>query len=113
MNVIIRDEFERKLDDNGKRLKGIEMELIDTKAALSSTLQNMGQRFGNFHLELEFFYKYSLGKISIPQLVPVSIIRVVQNQMVTIQFQLSKNHSNKIESQENHSKIRNGRIVSA
>jgi len=40
----LRDEFERKLDDNGKRLKGIEMELIDTKAALSSTLQNMGQR---------------------------------------------------------------------
>ena len=33
--------------------------------------------------------------------------------MVTIQFQLSKNHSNKIESHENHSKILNGRIVSA
>ena len=44
LNVHERDEFERKLDDNGKRLKGIEMELIDTKAALSSTLQNMGQR---------------------------------------------------------------------
>ena len=44
LNVYERDEFERKLDDNGKRLKGIEMELIDTKAALSSTLQNMGQR---------------------------------------------------------------------
>jgi len=44
LNAYERDEFERKLDDNGKRLKGIEMELIDTKAALSSTLQNMGQR---------------------------------------------------------------------
>ena len=44
MNELQRDEFERKLDENGKRLKGIELELIDTKAALSSTLQNMGQR---------------------------------------------------------------------
>ena len=53
MNAFKRDEFERKLDDNGKRLKGIEMELIDTKAALSSTLQNMGQRFVKLYFELK------------------------------------------------------------
>ena len=39
-----RDEFENKLDENGKKLKQIELELIDAKSALSSTLKNMGKR---------------------------------------------------------------------
>lgn len=40
----LRDEFESKLDENGSRLKQIEMDLIDAKSALSSTLKNMGKR---------------------------------------------------------------------
>ena len=38
------DEFEAKLDENGRRLKQTEMDLIDAKSALSSTLKNMGKR---------------------------------------------------------------------
>ena len=88
------------------------MELIDTKAALSSTLQNMGQRFVKLYFELKIHLHKILGKISIPPLVPALITKVAQNQMATIQFQLSKNHSRKIESQEIHSKILNGLTVS-
>lgn len=54
--ILFRDEFENKLDENGKKLKQIELELIDAKSALSSTLKNMGKRLVIYHFEPTVFW---------------------------------------------------------
>ena len=47
---ILRDEFEQLLEDNGKNLRNIEVHLVDAKASLSTSLQQLGKQ------------RYSLGQ---------------------------------------------------
>ena len=40
----LRDEFEQLLEDNGKNLRNIEVQLVDAKASLSTSLQQLGKQ---------------------------------------------------------------------
>lgn len=40
----LRDEFEQLLEDNGKNLRTIEVQLVDAKASLSTSLQQLGKQ---------------------------------------------------------------------
>lgn len=41
---VLRDEFEQLLDQNGKNLRNVEVQLVDAKASLTSSLQQLGQK---------------------------------------------------------------------
>ena len=41
---ITDDEFEQLLDENGKNLRNVEVQLVDAKASLTSSLQQLGQK---------------------------------------------------------------------
>ncbi|CBY07763.1 unnamed protein product [Oikopleura dioica] len=40
----VRDEFERLLEENGKHLRTIEVQLVDAKASLTNSLQQLGRQ---------------------------------------------------------------------